>query len=139
MANFKTHPPIRLSPHKPFSRLDSFFHTALSSPDRKFQATWELCRWSAGSSLTWKPFGFHKYPQIPKFQTTSLIWPISIDCDSRHSITIFQSPWGTICRRCFDTFTEETSVQLCVFWTSLFPLTSQDHFWFNLLGFISFM
>ena len=49
--------------------------------------------------------------QIPNFQTNSLISPISIDSDSRHSITLLHIPLGRISSRCFDPLSEETSVQ----------------------------
>ena len=71
----------------------------------------------AGSSFInqlWKEFWMPHAFKIPKYtncSNTPLIWPIPMDSDSRHSITILYIPWGKIWSTCSNPNTEEPSVQ----------------------------
>ena len=51
-----------------------------------------------------------KIPKYTNCSNTPLIGPISMDSDSRHSISILYIPWGKIWSTCSKPFTEETTV-----------------------------
>ena len=59
----------------------------------------------------WMPHAF-KIPKYTNCSNTPLIGPISMDSDSRHSISLLYIPWGKIWSTCSKPFTEETTV-LC--------------------------